>query len=954
LSRRDFLQVMGASLALAGLTACGRPPREPTVSYVTPPEKNPTPGAAWYATAMPYEGFARGVLAKSLLGRPIKLEGNPEHPESLGASDAVTQAAILSLYDPDRSKVPLRGGQLSTWEAFEADWRGRLRTWQERRGAGLAVLTEPTTSPTLLRELHALLQAWPETRWYQHTPLGAHTHEGRQPDFDFAQADVILALGADCLYQHPAALRYVRGFSSRRRSVGNRINLNQMFVVEPTLTLTGAQADFRLALAPAQLPGLLNALALALDGTAGQAIDNERENVFVHACARQLADGKKVGVCVVGAEMPEEVHRWADRFNRRFAGEAASSLPSLRSDFDPRCHGGLDRLVAEIERHAVTTVCVLGGNPVYSAPGDVDLAAALRRAEYSVHVGEHVDETAVACGWHLPEAHFLETWSDLRAYSGAATILQPLIEPLHAGRSVAEVLRFLRSGETPGAYELVRETWRQGTEAEFTVRWYEALNRGVVDEPSRPTVKTPNSIPSIFPTLGSATVASAESDRVTLLFRADASVLDGRWANNPWLQELPRPFTSLVWENAALIGADLAQKLGLKKGDVIACAADGKTLEAPVWILPGQAAGCVTLPLGYGRTHGGETGQGRGFSAYQLRSSVNGWQREGIVVRRTGRRQDLVCTQGHFTMEGRDLARSVTVAELDRPLLNDKPVASLFPAWPRDRYAWGMSIDLSTCFGCNACVIACQAENNIPVVGRDQVSRGREMHWIRVDRYFEGADAEVRVLHQPVTCMHCENAPCEVVCPVGATVHSSEGLNDMVYNRCVGTRYCSNNCPYKVRRFNFLDYRAPEGSPVYLQTNPDVTVRERGVMEKCSYCVQRINAARMAAEKDNRRIRDGDVRTACQQACPAEAIVFGDLNDPTSVVVQRKREARNYLLLGELDTRPRTSYLAKIVSGNGPTETKVGMGVPPVRSDQRHLNAQPDGRDAHPCPKALS
>jgi Fe-S-cluster-containing dehydrogenase component len=910
LSRREFLQLMGASLALAGLTACGRATTEKIVPYVTPPEMTPSPDVAWYATALPWAGFARGILVKSMHGRPIKFEGNPDHPESLGSTDAVTQAAVLSLYDPDRSATPQRAGQLATWEQFGQEWSARRPDLQQTRGAGLALLTEPTTSPTQLREIHALLDAWPEARWFQHTALARFDRDGVQTEVDFAAADVVLSIGADFLFHHPAALRHARGFATRRRVEEGRVNLNRVFALESTLSLTGAQADWRLALAPSRMPAILNALARSIEGSPLPAGLSARESQYVSAVTTALSDRTKIACCVVGEDMPVELHRWADRFNRRFGKGAVSYPAAVRSDGDPRSYGGLENLVAAIKGGGISTLYVLGSNPVYTAPGDLEVAAALKSVSFSVHLGGHVDETAERCQWHLPQAHFLETWSDLRAYSGVASLLQPLIEPLHASRSVEELLHFVWTGENVSGYDLVRETWHAENERDFDRTWHGWLNRGVIENSApKPRESPARADTQAFTPL----VEPIAPAGVTVLFRPDANVFDGRWANNAWLQELPRPLTALVWENAALIADELAKKLKLKNGDVITGEVDDKKIEAPVWILPGQAADCITLPLGYGRIRGGATAQGRGFSAYALRTAQALWQRDGVKVTSTGRHQTLVTTQEHFSMEGRDPVRVVAAQELGAWRDNAKAGESLFPAWKREGYAWGMSIDLSTCFGCNACVIACQAENNIPVVGRDQVARGREMHWIRIDRYYSGQPDEPRVLHQPVACVHCESAPCEVVCPVGATVHTSEGLNDMIYNRCVGTRYCSNNCPYKVRRFNFLDYRAPKGSTAFLQTNPDVTVRERGVMEKCTYCVQRINAGRIAAEKENRRVRDGEIRTACQQACPVEAIVFGDLADPTSRVVQRKREATSYLLLGELNTKPRTSYLAKVL-----------------------------------------
>ncbi|HWA11051.1 MAG TPA: 4Fe-4S dicluster domain-containing protein [Opitutaceae bacterium] len=905
LDRREFLRLMGASLALAGLSSCRRP-AEKIVARVVPPDRAFASGTAWYATAMPWEGFARGVLAKSWQGRPIKLEGNPDHPESRGATDAETQAAILSLYDPERSTGPRRGGQAASWERFEQEWTARRPEFAARRGAGLAVLTEPTTSPTLRRELHALLAAWPEARWFQHTPLARHDRDGWQADFDFAAADLVLTLGADCFHRHPAALRQAGDFFSRRRRDATR--RSRLYALEPTPSLTGAAADYRAPVAPGRFPLVLNALAAALGGRAPSAELTEPERALVRDCAARLAGGGTKGICIAGPEIPEEQQRWVDAFNARYARGAARRLAAVRSDGDAQSGGGLGELVAALDRGGISTLWILGANPAYTAPGDLDFSGALRRAEFTVHVGGHADETAARCGWHLPEAHFLETWSDLRAYSGAATILQPLVEPLHGGRSPVEIAHLLRTGERRGARELVRETWSRGVEdASFEARWHEWLDRGVVEE--APAEAAPAAAAaSGLPLLVEGTAAA----EIAVLFRPDPNLADGRWATNAWLQELPRPFTSLVWENAALVSPATAAKFSLRNGDIIRCEAGGRAVEAPVWSLPGQADGCVTLPLGGGRTAAGPVGSGRGFSAYPLRAVREPWERV-VSLRPTGGHRDLVTTQGHFTMDGRDLARTVPEENPSLPPAERTEAVALFPTWPRDRYAWALSIDLDACFGCSACVVACQAENNIPVVGRDQVARGREMHWIRVDRYFSGDAANPRVLHQPVPCMHCEQAPCEVVCPVGATVHSSEGLNDMIYNRCVGTRYCSNNCPYKVRRFNFLDYRAPAESGVYLQANPAVTIRERGVMEKCTYCVQRIDAGRIAAEKENRRVRDGEILTACQQACPAGAIVFGDLNDPASRVARRRRDPMSYALLAELNTRPRTTYLAKIL-----------------------------------------
>jgi molybdopterin-containing oxidoreductase family iron-sulfur binding subunit len=491
-------------------------------------------------------------------------------------------------------------------------------------------------------------------------------------------------------------------------------------------------------------------------------------------------------------------------------------------------------------------------------------------------------------------------------------VQQPLIEPLYGTRSALELVRWLADGIAASGYDLVRETWQsRAGGADFETRWSQGLNQGWIDEAG---TEAHHPAPSAALDVPFLAVRSESGGNPTLIFRPDPVLADGRWANNGWLQELPRPFTALVWDNALLVAPSFATARQLVNGDVVTLSHGGKSLAVPIWILPGQAADCAELHLGGGRSRGGPSGSGRGADAYRLRPAGLLWEIRDVACVKTGETAKLVSTQHHFTMEGRDPARLLTLQALPAQTKDKGPEQSLYPAWQKKGHAWGMSIDLSTCFGCSACVVACQAENNIPIVGKEQVSRGREMHWIRVDRYVSGDEANPRMLSQPVTCMQCENAPCELVCPVGATVHSSEGLNEMVYNRCVGTRYCSNNCPYKVRRFNFFDFQAPAQSPAHLQENPNVTVRTRGVMEKCTYCVQRINAGRIAAEKDNRPLRDGEIRTACQQACPAEAIVFGDLADPESAVSRRKRETVDYALLGELNTRPRTTYLAKVIN----------------------------------------
>lgn len=913
LDRRDFLRVMGASLALAGLGGCARP-RKALVPYVNQPESIVPGRPAFYATAAPVEGYARGVIVETHEGRPTKIEGNPGHSESLGATGAITQASILDLYDPDRSRSPRLHKEPSSWTAFEEEWLGRRSQLEARGGRGLALLTEPTTSPTLLREIHRLLDRYPGARWHQHTPLARYDEGGLQPDFVPAEADVIFSIEGDFLHAHPAALRYARAFARRRRVQGG-MSANRLYALEGGWSITGSMADHRLASDPTRLRTILNAVAKeVMEEESGESL-SEAERRFVLALAADLRSRSPRVLCIAGPEQSADIRGWALAMNQSLGavGRTVRLLVPCRSDGDSRGAGDLASLAQAMERREVDTLAIIGSNPAYTASADIDFAHGLGAVPFTVHLGTHSDETAALCRWHLPESHYLETWSDLRGFDGSAVIQQPLTEPLHSTRSAAELVRLL--GDPIGAsdYELVRETWRDHAKGDdFDSRWELWLNQGFVDgvlaEPA-----SAGSASKVVPRLD----PGGGHPSALIVFRGDPMLADGRYANNGWLQELPRPFTTLTWDNAALISPAFAAAHQLANGDLVILDCNGRSLSAPVWIVPGHADNCVLVHLGGGRAAAGGVGNNRGFNAYRLRTSGSFWEAPVRVVK-AGHSVALASTQHHFDMEGRDLARIVDLRELPAEKPQKEKAGSLYPEWPRDRYAWGMSIDLSTCLGCSACVVACQAENNIPVVGKEQVLRGREMHWIRVDRYTTGGEGPVRAVAQPVPCMHCENAPCELVCPVSATVHSSEGLNEMVYNRCVGTRYCSNNCPYKVRRFNFFDFRAAADSPLHLQDNPDVTVRSRGVMEKCTYCVQRINAARSAAEREGRRIRDGDVRTACQQACPVEAIVFGDISDPQSAVSRKKRQAGDYAMLAELNTRPRTTYLPKVFNPAAP------------------------------------
>ncbi len=894
IGRRQFLTLVGASLALAGFAGCSPRAREKIVPYVDQPEQIIPGKGLRYATAMPLNGYGRGVLVETEMGRPIKIEGNPAHPDSLGATDAVTQAAVLGLWDPDRSQAPVFNGHLSTWNKFQSELLTVLKTAGDAQGEGLAVLIEPTTSPTLRRQLGELAQKFPKARFYGWSPL-AGDELAVVRDFDAGAADLIVSVGSDFLLELPGSPRYMRQFAARRRVQEGRVQPNRLYVLEGTPTITGTMADERLAASPDRVAAVLRRVGGYVGGTL-----DAREEAFAAKLTADLAKHKGSLRVLVGSAEPPEIHQLAGALGES-PEERSAPMPNLAV------------LASDLDAGQVKHLFILGGNPAYNAPSNLRFAERMAKATFTVHLSLYRDETSQRCRWHLPETHFLEAWSDILASDGTPTIIQPVIDPLYAGKSAHEVLAMLMADFQPGGYEIVRGTWQAGRGDDFETFWQQSVHDGVV-KASAPVAPE---VPAGAPMAAAAPVPVAETDY--LLIRPDPCVGDGRWANNGWLQELPKPLTKLTWDNAAFVAPAMAACLGLQTGDVVELRVEDRTVEAPVTILPGQADRCVTVHLGYGRTDAGALASNVGFNAYKLQTTAQRWLVPGLQIRKTGGAYGLATTQHHFSMEGRDTVRVANLEEFRahpsfaQPELQDRP--SLLPKdepLGSKTYAWGLAVDLSTCTGCNACVVACQAENNIPVVGKDQVSRGREMHWIRVDRYFEGPPDDPAMHQQPVMCMHCEKAPCEVVCPVAATVHNDEGLNTMVYNRCVGTRYCSNNCPYKVRRFNFLEYSPPEDSSFGQRQNPNVTVRRRGVMEKCTYCVQRINEARIHADLENRTIRDGEIKTACQQVCPAEAITFGDLLDPQSLVSRRKREPVNYGLLEELNTQPRTTYLARV------------------------------------------
>ncbi len=893
-SRRRFLELMGASLALAGLAGCYRPPREHLVPYLDIPE-NLVPGQPQrYATAMPWQGFARGILVETHDGRPTKIEGNPDHPDSLGATDVVTQAAVLGLYDPARSAQPRHHGLPASWAGFDQNWREQHARLEANRGAGFALVTEPTTSPTFLRLVHALLDRWPRARWYQHTSLPRPDDAAGLLAADLTTATTVFAVHCDLFTALPGSIRFARDWTAHRRQ-NPHVRLH---VAEPSPTVTGAMADHRLPVTPVACAQLLAAIADQLE--AGRP---------THPIARDLHAAGPRGLCLVGAELGADAQALGRRINRALDTTVRRAPANPRSDDDPRVSGDLATLLDDLDRNALDTVAFLDVNPVHTSPRGADLARRLAELPSCLHHGLHFDETARACRWHLPAAHFLESWGDLRASTGHATLLQPAITPWLATRPAVVLLDQLSRGSPRfDDHGIVRATWPADAP------WTSWLRRGLVSEDQRqPAPATRRTVAAPSPP---AAAAAPGDGAPIVVFHPSRYLADGRWSTNAWLQELPDPFSRLCWGNAAWIGPDLARRHGLKAGDHVRLTRGDHSLELPVWIQPGQAGNCVTLHLGHGRRLAGAAAD-HGVDVFPF-APTDGRNWSALTgFAPTGRHTALVSTQDHFDMHDRHLVRVVPPAKAGERVEEPPPAAhaSFFPAeHPKGEYAWAMAIDLRACLGCQACVIACQAENNIPVVGPEQVALGREMHWIRVDRYYSGPAESPRLLHQPVPCMHCENAPCELVCPVGATVHSSEGLNDMVYNRCVGTRYCSNNCPYKVRRFNFLDFRPPADSPVHARHNPRVTVRERGVMEKCTYCVQRINSARRDAGAAQRRITDGELQTACQQVCPTRAIVFGDKDDPHSAVSALRAHPLHYRLLRELNTQPRTTYLARVIA----------------------------------------
>ena len=921
-SRREALRLLGAGVTLAA-GGCSKPV-ETIVPYVRFPEQLLPGVPVRYATALSLSGWARGVHAIAVDGRPIKIEGNPLHPASLGATDVFAEAAILDLYDPDRSRtVTERVNGIASWDMFERALSGPLATVRAARGRGLHLVTGRVTSPTLARQIDALLRDLPEAAWHVHEAVeeenaarGAELAFGRRlralPRLD--RAETILCVGADPLGPGPDQIRLSNALIGRRR---DRARFGRLYVAEAALTLTGVKADARRAVHPFDQPAVLATVANVLGaGLPGPELP-EAVRQFARAAADDLKAREGRALVLAGPALAPECHALVHWINARLRAPVDVIVPP--DGIAGRKPSTLAELAHALDRGTVTCLAILGGDPVATAPADLELAKRIGRARFSVHAGLHGDETAGATHWHLPLTHELESWSDLRATDGTASLVQPLLRPLYDGRSLHEILPLFSSRTATAGYALVRETWKAHGGTDFEGWWRRCLHDGIVEGTLAPVLDPGEPRLIALPDLGRAAGLTVE-------LRPDPCLWDGRFANNAWLQECPKPISKQVWGNALALSRAEAGRRGLKAGDVVRASAGGRSIDVPVAIESGVAEGVGVLTLGYGRERAGAIGNGVGADGYKVATQVASRLLTNVELTKTGRSEMILRTQNYVEIEGetKKLFRQIDLAALSKAepkgIGADQP--SLLAPWSGDKdgHAWAMVIDTDACIGCNACVVACQSENNVPVVGPEEIARGRMMHWLRIDIYDAGGPEAPRAGFQPVPYMHCEHAPCEPVCPVAASVHDDEGLNLQVYNRCVGTRFCEANCPYKVRRFNFFGYA--DGQPyanlgaesVKAQRNPNVTVRARGVMEKCTYCIQRIAAERQAAERDGREM--GAVATACQSACPTRAIHFGDLAKPGNAIAELRQDPRHYALMEELNTRPRTTYLANLRAPN--------------------------------------
>ena len=937
-SRRNFLSLMGASIAFAGLASCRRPV-EKIVPYVKAPE-NVIPGIPqYYATTATVGAHAYGILVESHGGRPTKIEGNEKHPSSQGKTNTFLQAEILNLYDPDRAKNVLHDGSQSSWKDFVSFWKEKHAGFIENKGDGLAVISGEFSSPTLYRLYEAFKNTFPKALWIVEEPVsyanlynGIKTATGKllRPDYHFEKAKVVVSIDNDFLGTNHESVSSNIGFAKGRRVESEKDDMNRLYVIESSFSITGGMSDHRKQLSQANIEGFARQLASAL-GVAGN-VTEVVDSSWMKALAEDLRKNKGNSLVVTGYRQSAATHALVYAIN----AELKNNDSTVTYHDDPYAvleGGSLSDFVSQANADKINTLFMFASNPLYSAPADLDVASALKKVKNTVSLATHRDETAVNANWLVPMSHFLESWADASSVNGTLSVVQPLIHPLYKSKSMVELLNLVVTGNDTKGHKIVQETWKGLLKtATLGKAWRKVLHDGLFNATNNVSLSCNNSAVSALVNKSKIANTVLSKENLEVVFYASSSVYDGRYGNNGWMQEAPDPVTKICWDNAALINPKMAQELGVNSKDLVSISLNGAEMETVVSVTPGVADNVIALELGYGRKNVGRIADGVGFNVNVLRTSDTLLSGAGATISKTGRTYVLANTQDHSSMEDRPLIREATLKEYrEHPnfapeMVKHPPLKSLWDDYPYEKgYQWGMTIDLNTCTGCNTCLVACQSENNIPVIGKEEVEKGREMHWIRLDRYFAGDVNNPEMVYQPVACQHCENAPCEQVCPVQATLHDEEGLNVMTYNRCIGTRYCSNNCPYKVRRFNFFNYTKDMSEQNKMAQNPDVTVRFRGVMEKCTYCTQRLEGAKITAKNEGRQAKDVDYVTACQQACPADAIVFGNIVDPESAVVKTKKQNRNYALLGELNVRPRTTYLAKLRNPNPQIEKLTEM-----------------------------
>jgi Fe-S-cluster-containing dehydrogenase component len=942
-SRRSFLTLLGGGIGVsAALEGCFKPPAGQILPYAKIPV-NEVPGEPLhYATALPLEGIASSLLVTCYQGRPTKVEGNPDHPDNLGSTWIFEQATIAELYDEGRAREVHEGNTPKGFRALQTVFAGLDKKLSLSGGTGLRLLVAPTASP-FVEELHRrILAKYPKAKLVRFSPTqaadGTSLAFGRNltPSFSLGKADVVLALDGDFLGGPPFGLRESREFADRRTPTA-QAPMNRLYVAECNLSLTGMMADHRLRvrsgdaggfalallreigkLRPLDAPAAVSASVNAYGGFA-----SGKEAAFVKTAAADLVQAAGKSLVIVGPRQPAEVQALGLAINAAL-GNLGQTI-SFRDGHRELPAIGLSDLVSEIDAGKVEALVITTRNPALTGPADLGLSSRIASVPFSVYLSPYEDETSKLSRWFVPQAHPFEAWSDARTADGSVAICQPLLAPLFGGQSEATLLLAFLQDATP-SHEALHDFWKsRSTQLDFGPFWDEALRRGSISPAPGADQHPALAWAKLGPAVSALAAAAVKpSSGLELNFYTDAAVYDGRFARNPWLLELPGPVSKLTWGNAAFLSPKTAEDLGVKTEDVVEVASGSRAVQLPAYVIPGHADGAVSVHLGYGQRIA--PGEGLvGTDVYPLRTTQAPWFVSGVALKRTGAQKPLALTQEHWTMDGRDLALQAPVASFGAALRSGEPLVhaeaeeltSLYTPFEYKGNKWAMAIDLTRCTGCSACVVACQSENNTPTVGEIDVRKGREMHWLRIDRYFSGDPAEPEAITQPVACVHCENAPCEYVCPVNATVHSDEGLNEMVYNRCVGTRYCSNNCPYKVRRFNWFNYaREFEGEVDRMRVNPEVTVRARGVMEKCTYCVQRIERGRIKSRVEGRELRDGEIRSACQQACPTQAITFGSLSDVNSQVSKLHHDPRAYHLLRELGTRPRTAHLVRLKNKN--------------------------------------